>query len=91
MHIEKSRNFTVGYRLGRGESLETITETLGSVAEGVQTTKAAHALSQKLGVECPITATAHSVLFEGRDIREAVASLMSREPKPSEFHGINQF
>lgn len=36
---EKSRNFTVGFRLGRGESLEHILETLGSVAEGVDTAK----------------------------------------------------
>lgn len=36
---EKSRNFTVGYRLGKGESLEHILETLGSVAEGVDTAK----------------------------------------------------
>ena len=36
---EKSRNFTVGYRLGKGETLEHILETLGSVAEGVDTAK----------------------------------------------------
>lgn len=36
---EKSRNFTVGFRLGQGESLEHIIESLGSVAEGVVTTK----------------------------------------------------
>lgn len=34
---EKSRNFTVGYRLGKGEDLDHIIETLGSVAEGVDT------------------------------------------------------
>ena len=81
----------MGFRLGQGESLETITETLGSVAEGVQTTKAAYALSQKLGVECPITATSYSVLFEGKNIREAVAGLMGRDPKATEFHGISTF
>lgn len=36
---EKSRNFTVGYRLGQGETLEHILDTLGSVAEGVDTAK----------------------------------------------------
>ena len=30
-----SRNYTVGYRLGQGEKLEVIIETLGSVAEGL--------------------------------------------------------
>lgn len=37
---EKSRNYTVGYRLGKGETLEYIIKSLGSVAEGVDTTKA---------------------------------------------------
>ena len=36
---EKSRNYTVGYRLGKGEKLDYIIETLGSVAEGVDTAK----------------------------------------------------
>ncbi|KAG6333699.1 hypothetical protein ID866_5382 [Astraeus odoratus] len=34
-----SRNYTVGYRLGKGEKLEDIINTLGSVAEGVTTAK----------------------------------------------------
>ena len=34
-----SRNFTVGNRLGKGEKLDHIIETLGSVAEGVETSK----------------------------------------------------
>ena len=34
-----SRNYTVGYRLGKGETLQHIIDTLGSVAEGVTTTK----------------------------------------------------
>ena len=34
-----SRNYTVGHRLGKGESLKEIVDTLGSVAEGVTTAK----------------------------------------------------
>jgi glycerol-3-phosphate dehydrogenase len=44
-----SRNYTVGYRLGRGESLPDIIRTLGSVAEGVTTAKALHELLEELG------------------------------------------
>jgi len=36
---EKSRNFTVGHRLGKGEKLDEILSSLGSVAEGVDTAK----------------------------------------------------
>lgn len=52
---EKSRNFTVGYRLGKGESLEHVTATLGSTAEGVTTLKGAFLLARKLKVDAPIT------------------------------------
>lgn len=49
-----SRNYTVGYRLGRGESLNTIMQTLGSVAEGVSTTKGVKMIVDELGVKAPI-------------------------------------
>ncbi len=49
-----SRNYTVGYRLGKGESLDTILNTLGSVAEGVSTTKGVKTVIDSLGVPAPI-------------------------------------
>ena len=49
-----SRNYTVGYRLGKGEKLDHIINTLGSVAEGVTTAKALHTLISGLGVNTPI-------------------------------------
>lgn len=49
-----SRNYTVGYRLGQGESLDTIIGTLGSVAEGVTTAKGVKKLIDELGVDAPI-------------------------------------
>jgi glycerol-3-phosphate dehydrogenase len=51
-----SRNYTVGHRLGKGESLETIIKTLGSVAEGVTTVKGVMKLIEGLGIEAPIAA-----------------------------------
>lgn len=78
---EKSRNFTVGYRLGKGENLKHIIETMGSVAEGVATTKAAHELSNSLGIEAPITSEVYQVLYEKKPIVQAVTDLISREAK----------
>lgn len=49
-----SRNYTVGHRLGRGEKLDHIIETLGSVAEGVWTTKGLKSIIDDLGVTAPI-------------------------------------
>ena len=52
-----SRNYTVGYRLGKGESLDVITKTLGSIAEGVSTTKGAKKIIDELGVRAPIASS----------------------------------
>jgi glycerol-3-phosphate dehydrogenase len=49
-----SRNYTVGRRLALGESIEHITKTLGSVAEGVQTSKGLKSLIDDLGLSLPI-------------------------------------
>ena len=73
------RNRTCGERLGRGEDLETITQTMGSVVEGVPTTKAVRALSESYSVDMPISATMYSVLFEKLSIEDAVGLLMSRD------------
>lgn len=75
---DKSRNFRVGYRLAKGESLESIVRTLGSVAEGVPTTRAAWELSQRLGVAAPIIESIYRVLYEGMDVRLAVRRLLER-------------
>ncbi|MFW6200957.1 MAG: NAD(P)H-dependent glycerol-3-phosphate dehydrogenase [Gemmatimonadota bacterium] len=76
-----SRNRRVGMALGRGGRLETILEELGMVAEGVETARAARELAHREGVEMPIVEQVCAVLFEGRDVREAVDNLMLREPK----------
>src|SRR5690606_4854271 len=73
-----SRNRRVGMLLGEGRSLDEILAEMKMVAEGVQTAKAAHALAERVGVEMPILAEVHAVLFEGRHPREAVTNLMMR-------------
>lgn len=49
-----SRNYTVGYRLGKGERLEDIINTLGSVAEGVATAKGLKKIIDEMNVSAPI-------------------------------------
>jgi glycerol-3-phosphate dehydrogenase len=78
---EKSRNFSVGYHLGKGESLEAAIKAVG-VAEGVSTAKAAYDLCNKLGVEAPIITEVYRVLYEGKPITQAVMDLLTREAKP---------
>lgn len=81
---ELSRNRTVGYRLGRGETLEEVLGGMSAVAEGVQTSKAVYRLAQREGVEMPITEEIHRILAEGKSPKEALGRLMAREPKTEE-------
>ena len=76
-----SRNHYVGMELTKGRSLQQITESMGSVAEGVATTIAARSLAQQLGVEMPITEKIDQVLYEGLDPRQAAVKLMGVEAK----------
>ena len=50
-----SRNFSLGIKLGQGLSTEEATNNLSSVAEGMYSAKAIDKLSNKLGIEMPIT------------------------------------
>jgi glycerol-3-phosphate dehydrogenase (NAD(P)+) len=74
---EKSRNYSVGFRLGKGEPLESILATMGSVAEGVYTAKAAHHLAAQLNIRAPIMDQVYSVLYQGKPIRQSFHDLVS--------------
>ncbi|MDY0011703.1 MAG: NAD(P)H-dependent glycerol-3-phosphate dehydrogenase [Rhodocyclaceae bacterium] len=76
-----SRNRRVGLALASGRSLAEILTDLGHVAEGVGTAEAVDALANRLGVDMPIT-TAVAALLRGQlTPREAVESLLARDPK----------
>ncbi len=78
---ELSRNRTVGLRLGQGETLQKILESMKAVAEGVSTAPAAVGLADKYGVDMPICREVHAILFEGHHPKDAVSALMSRPLK----------
>ncbi len=80
-----SRNRTVGFRLGQGETLEEILGEMTAVAEGVKTAQATVDLAARHGVELPICSEVLAILTEGRDPEEAVRSLMHRDPKPEDW------
>jgi len=77
-----SRNRTVGFRLGRGESLDEILTSMKGVAEGVRTVQAVRDLAREFGVEMPISQEVHALLWEGKAASDAVRDLMLRVPKP---------
>jgi glycerol-3-phosphate dehydrogenase (NAD(P)+) len=79
-----SRNRAFGERVGRGEKVESIVAGTHSVAEGYPTARAAFRLARKLGIESPIIDEVYAMLYEGKEVRQAVQDLMSREPKPED-------
>jgi glycerol-3-phosphate dehydrogenase (NAD(P)+) len=81
-----SRNYTVGYKLGRGMTLSEITGETKSVAEGIATTLSAYELSKKYDIHMPITEQVYLTLYQGKHPAEAVRDLMKRSLK-SEFYG----
>lgn len=83
-----SRNRAVGERIGAGETLEQVLESMEMVAEGVWTTQALFGPeSEQRGGEMPIAEQVYQVLFDGKDPRAAVEDLMRREPS-SEMEGL---
>jgi glycerol-3-phosphate dehydrogenase (NAD(P)+) len=76
-----SRNRSVGFRIGQGEKLDDIINSMNMVAEGVKTTKSVKDWAEKNNVEMPITQAVYSVLFENMDPRDALYKLMTRDPK----------
>jgi len=76
-----SRNRRVGLALARGEPLQEILESLGHVAEGVHSARATLALAERHGIDMPICAAVHAVLFDAVPAREAVERLLARDPK----------
>lgn len=76
-----SRNRGLGERLGRGEKLETLLASSVSVAEGYPTASAARQLAAKLGVTTPIIEEVYAVLYEGKNVAQALRDLIGRESK----------
>ncbi len=76
-----SRNRTVGLELAKGRKLADIIGATKMIAEGVETTRVTAELARKRGIEMPIAAMMHRILFEGLNPREGVRSLLDRTLK----------
>lgn len=76
-----SRNRTVGLKLGRGQRLADILAEMNMVAEGVKTTRSVYDLSQREGVDMPLSHEVYRVLYQDKDPKEALIDLMTRDLK----------
>jgi len=78
---QHSRNRRVGEQLGRGQTLEQITSSVQTVAEGVPTAKSAYECARRLNIETPIIDQAYAVLHEGKHPAQALEELLGRDQK----------
>ena len=79
-----SRNFTVGSMLGKGKKIDDILAELGSVAEGVKTSKALCELAEKLGLEVPVSSAIYDAVYTDITPDEVLNKLMNRKLKQEE-------
>lgn len=71
-----SRNFTVGFRLAKGETLDEILADMEEVAEGINTVRIIKAFLETADLRAPITENLYRVLFEDLEIEDALQFLM---------------
>ena len=71
-----SRNFTVGYRLAKGETYTEIINSMQEVAEGINTIQIIDRFASHYKFRAPITEKLHQVLFEELSVQEALQYLM---------------
>ena len=86
---KQSRNRHVGEELGKGRTLDEISAEMNMVAEGVKASRSVVELAAKHGIEMPIAEQVVAVLYEGKQARDVIPSLMLREAKP-ELYGLRR-
>jgi glycerol-3-phosphate dehydrogenase (NAD(P)+) len=84
-YSQRSRNYNVGQRLGRGESLAEITASMKMIAEGVPTARSAWECARQLNVATPIIDQVYAVLYERKKPIVALEELLRRDPKPEQL------
>lgn len=72
----KSRNFRVGYAVGKGAELDAAVAEIGQVAEGIYTLLLVKRKSEEVGIYMPLVRGLHDILYGGASIKAVIGSLM---------------
>jgi len=76
-----SRNYRVGQGLAQGQSLQSILDSLGEVAEGVSTARSLPRIASSTETEMPICAAVLSVIEGQSSCADAMTKLLERDPR----------
>ena len=74
----QSRNYSLGFALGEGQTLEAILASRRAVTEGVATAASVIGLAAKLGIEMPICAAVEGLLYRGVSVEDTIKGLLAR-------------
>lgn len=71
-----SRNHQLGSCIAKGMTLDEASESLGKLAEGVNTLQLVYAKSRERDVYMPLVDGLYQILFEQKDIADVISTLM---------------
>ncbi len=77
----QSRNRRFGLCIGKGESRAAAEKSIDQVIEGIANAELVHFVSQRVGVEMPISEQVYRILYESLSPKQAVLALLNRERK----------
>ncbi|MEH6495687.1 MAG: NAD(P)H-dependent glycerol-3-phosphate dehydrogenase [Pseudomonas marincola] len=83
-----SRNYSLGFALGGGQSLKDILDSRNSVTEGVHTAAALCDLAEKHKIEMPICQSVDKILNHGASVDEVVKELLARPFRDEKLAGF---
>ncbi|MEX2475602.1 NAD(P)H-dependent glycerol-3-phosphate dehydrogenase [Marinobacter sp.] len=72
----RSRNYRVGYAVGKGTGLDDAVAELGQVAEGIYTLKLVKEKSEAIGIYMPLVKGLYEILYGTASISAVINSLM---------------
>ena len=70
-----SRNYTLGFKLGQGQTMDEALNEMNMVVEGIYTTNSVYHLAKQQNVDMPITNALYKVLFEDNPVKDSVKDL----------------
>lgn len=73
----KSRNYRIGYAVGKGARLEDAAADLGQVAEGIYTLLLVKEKAEEMGIYMPLVKGLYEILYGGASIKAVISNLMT--------------
>ncbi len=73
-----SRNMSLGFALGQGESIEDIMKNRKTVAEGYHSAGILHEIASKNGLDMPLAQAVYEICYENRDVIDALRGILNR-------------